>query len=57
MCNLILFFYTQEFYSNNMILYRYRTVQNFDGTNFQQFINIFSIKIFRLVSYLYKMNE
>ena len=26
-------------------------------TNFQQFINIFPIKIFRLVSYLYEMNE
>ena len=26
-------------------------------TNFQQFVNIFPIKIFRLVSYLYEMNE
>ena len=26
-------------------------------TNFQQFINIFPIKIFRLVSYLYEINE
>ena len=41
----------------------YRTAQNFDGeiltnlTNFQQFVNIFPIKIFRLVSYLHEMNE
>ena len=31
------------------------TGENID--EFQQFVNIFPIKIFRLVSYLYKMNE
>ena len=45
------------------IVRKYRMAQNFEGgiltnlTNFQQFVNIFSIKIFRLVSTLYEMNE
>ena len=43
--------------------FEYCTAQNFDGeiltnlTNFQQFVNIFPIKTFHLVSYLYEMNE
>ena len=42
---------------------QYRTVQNFDRGNidkFDEFLTIrqyFPIKIFRLVSYLYEMNE
>ena len=33
------------------------TVRHKILTNFQQFVNIFPIKIFHLVSYLYEMNE
>ena len=52
-----------NFVMSHVINIVYRAAQNFDGkiltnlTNFRQFANIFPIKIFRLVSYLYEMNE